>query len=50
MPESNQLGLPFLEAGQAQKHVTHNEALRVLDAIVQLSVAAISASAPGRTI
>jgi hypothetical protein len=32
------LGLPYLLAAQAQKHVTHNEALRLLDAIVQLSV------------
>ena len=30
--------LPYILAAQAQKHVTHNEALRLLDAIVQLSV------------
>lgn len=30
--------LPYILASQAQKHVTHNEALRLLDAIVQLSV------------
>ena len=30
--------LPYLLAAQAQKHVTHNEALRLLDAMVQLSV------------
>lgn len=47
MAESPHLGLPFLEAGQAQKHVTHNEALRVLDALVQLSVVAISESPSG---
>lgn len=47
MPESNNLGLPFLEAGQAQKHVTLNEALRILDAAIHLSVAAVSAAAPG---
>jgi hypothetical protein len=47
MPESNNLGLPFIEAGQAQKHVTLNEALRILDAAIHLSVAAISASVPG---
>jgi hypothetical protein len=46
MPESTNLGLPFLEAGQAQKHVTLNEALRILDAAIHLSVSAISASAP----
>jgi len=32
------LALPYLLAAQAQKHVTHNEALRVLDGLVQLSV------------
>ena len=32
------LKMPYLAAAQAQKHVTHNEALRMLDAIVQLSV------------
>jgi len=31
------LGLPYLLAAQAQKHVTHIEALRLLDAMVQLS-------------
>ena len=35
---STNLGLPYLLAAQAQKHVTHNEALRLLDAMVQLSV------------
>ena len=35
---STHLGLPYLLAAQAQKHVTHNEALRILDAMVQLSV------------
>ena len=32
------LALPFIMAAQAQKHVTHNEALRLLDGIVQLCV------------
>jgi len=35
---STHLGLPYLLAAQSQKHVTHNEALRLLDAMVQLSV------------
>jgi hypothetical protein len=30
--------LPFILAAQAQKHVTHNEALRLLDGLVQLAV------------
>ena len=33
------LALPYIQPSQAQKHVTHNEALRVLDVIVQLAVA-----------
>lgn len=32
------LGLPYILPAQAQKHVTHNEAIRALDALVQLSV------------
>lgn len=40
MSNSFHLGLPFLEAAQAQKHVTVNEALRRLDALLHLSVAA----------
>ena len=38
MSESPNLGLPLLSGEQAQKHVTANEALRALDALVQLSV------------
>jgi hypothetical protein len=40
MTGSTHLGLPYLDAAQAQKHVTHNDALRMLDALVQLSVTA----------
>jgi hypothetical protein len=36
--ESVHLKIPYLAAAQAQKHVTHNEALRRLDTVVQLSV------------
>ncbi len=32
------LGLPLILPSQAQKHVTHNEALRLLDAVCQLTV------------
>lgn len=46
MSTTPNLSLPYLEAGQAQKHVTHNEALRVLDAVTQLAVLAVSASPP----
>ena len=40
------LGLPYLLAAQAQKHITHNEALRLLDAVVQLSVLDRTRTAP----
>ena len=40
------LSLPYIQPAQAQKHVTHNEALRRLDALVQLSVESRSQSAP----
>jgi len=39
MSTTTHLGLPLIAAAQAQKHVTHNEALQVLDALVQLAVA-----------
>src|SRR6185312_8778520 len=35
---SSNLNLPFIIAAQAQKHVTHNEAVHALDALVQLMV------------
>jgi hypothetical protein len=38
MTTTQYLGLPFIEGSQAQKHVTHNEALRILDAVVQIAV------------
>lgn len=44
--QTNLLGLPYIMPSQAQKHVTHNEALRLLDATVQLSVGSRSLTAP----
>lgn len=38
MAKTPHLNLPYISAAQAQKHVTHNEALRALDAIVHLSL------------
>lgn len=38
MTDTVHLGMPFIEGSQAQKHVTHNEALRILDAVVQIGV------------
>ena len=38
--------LPYILAAQAQKHVTHNEALRLLDGLVQLSALDRDLTAP----
>lgn len=38
MEQTANLQLPYIMPSQAQKHVTHNEAIRSLDALVQLSV------------
>lgn len=40
------LALPYLLAAQAQKHVTHNEALQRLDALVQLVITGTLTSPP----
>lgn len=46
MAETYQFGLPLLASGQAQKHVTVNEALARLDAVAQLRVISDTAAAP----
>lgn len=46
MSESPSLGLPYILAQQSQKHVTHNEAVRKLDALVQLGVLDRDLAAP----
>ena len=47
MPDiTTHLLLPYILAAQAQKHVTHNDALRLLDAMVQLSVLDRDLTAP----
>jgi len=38
MTDTANLGLPFIDGGQAQKHVTHNDALQILDDIIQIAV------------
>ncbi|QYX56535.1 DUF2793 domain-containing protein [Roseovarius sp. SCSIO 43702] len=43
---SPHLALPYLQPAQAQKHVTHNEALRRLDALVQIAVVSAARTAP----
>lgn len=46
MDQTTNLNLPYIAPAQAQKHVTHNEALRALDALVQLSVRSRRVAAP----
>lgn len=43
---SPRLSLPYLHPSQAQKHVTHNEALRLLDLLVQPVVLSRSTTSP----
>jgi hypothetical protein len=45
MSNTSNLVLPYLAVGQAQKHVTVNETLRKLDAIIQLSVVSATTAA-----
>ena len=46
MADTASLALPLLAAAQAQKHITHNEALILLDAVAQIAVRAIYQNAP----
>ncbi|WP_244437700.1 DUF2793 domain-containing protein [Hyphomicrobium denitrificans] len=46
MNDTPNLALPYILAAQAQKHVTHNEAIRALDCLVQLSVASRTLTEP----
>lgn len=46
MADTPNLGLPYIIAAQAQKHVTHNEAIRALDALVHLAVIDRESAAP----
>jgi hypothetical protein len=43
---SARLALPLLQAAQAQKHITHNEALARLDLLVQLAVQEFDVDTP----
>ena len=43
---SSNLELPFILPSQAQKHVIHNEALQILDVLVQLTAISSSKSVP----
>lgn len=46
MTSTPRLALPAIEAAQAQKHVTHNEALVLLDCLTQLTVESRTLTAP----
>ena len=43
---STNLTLPFIQPSQAQKHITHNEAIEILDVIVQLCVQGFDVHTP----
>lgn len=49
MSKSTRLALPYLAAAQAQKHITVNESLLRLDALVQLSAVSASIAAQPAT-
>jgi len=46
MNDTPNLALPYILAAQAQKHVTHNEAIRAIDCLVHLSVASRTLTEP----
>jgi len=46
MTDTPHLALPYIDAAQAQKHVTHNEALDLIDALAQLAVESRTVAAP----
>ncbi len=46
MTDTPRLALPAIEAAQAQKHVTHNQALVLLDVLTQLAVESRTLTVP----
>jgi hypothetical protein len=46
MSDTINLALPLIAASQAQKHVTHNEALAIADAVVQLAIISRAFASP----
>ena len=46
MSNSPNLQLPYIDANQNQKHVTHNAALLILDALVDCNVVSTTLAAP----
>ena len=49
MDDTARLSLPFIMAGQALKHITHNDALNRLDALVQPVVESMAIGTPPAT-
>ncbi|WP_439626145.1 DUF2793 domain-containing protein [Shinella sp.] len=46
MDASENLDLPYILPAQAQKHVTHNEAIKAIDALLHLAVGSRSVASP----
>lgn len=46
MNQSNRFSLPYIEAGQAQKEVTHNAAIDAIDGLLHLALVSRAAAAP----
>jgi len=46
MPQTSRLGLPYIVTSQAQKEVTHNAALDILDALLQAAMVSVSVNTP----
>ena len=49
MPNSPNLALPYIVANQAQKHVPHNDAIAMIDGLLQMSVVSRGLNAPPGT-
>ncbi len=49
MSDTPNLAIPYIAASQAQKHVTHNEALSIIDGLVHLAVISRNTTAPPST-
>ncbi len=46
MPQTSRLGLPYIVTSQAQKEVTHNASLDILDALLQAAIVSVSVNTP----
>ena len=49
MDQTPRLALPFIMPNQAQKHITHNEAIQALDALVQPAIESRTLTTPPAT-